>query len=129
MSGFIKMRRNKRLEKYIKLYTGCDIKVYIVKCIKGGYGACINSKRLKICEEDSEYKPLIWHEMGHLMAWNNRNWIKNEYKAQEWSLRRLKKLKYNNIYKESIEWIKIWGTRNHTVDDKKYRKVAKMLLK
>ncbi len=122
------MKRDIKLEKYIKRYTGHNIQVFTVKWIKGGYGAKINSVTgMKICESDMHYKPLIWHEMGHLIVGDN-NWIKNEYKAQKWALKTLKKLKYNNIYKDSIEWIKIWGTRNQTKDDRRYKKVSKILL-
>ncbi len=119
------MKRNKRLEKYIELYTGCNIKVITVKWIKGGYGASINSKKLKIHEDDVDYKPLIWHEMGHLMRYD-KDWVKNEYKAQKWALVTLKKLKYNDIYEESIEWIKGW--RFH-ISGVKYEKVAELILK
>jgi ATP:corrinoid adenosyltransferase len=121
------MKRSLKLEKYIKRHTGHEIKVFIVKWIKGGFGAYINNKRLKICEDDMDYKPLLWHEMGHLID-GDYNWVKNEYKAQKWALKTLKKLKYNNIYQESIEWIKLWGKRDLTICDRGYRKASRMLL-
>ena len=122
------MVRNFELEKYIKRYTGKTVKVHTVKWIKGGYGASMNPVRgLKICKEDSIFRPLIWHEMGHLMG-RDRNWVKNEVKAQKWALKNLKRLGYNRIYKESIEWVKRWGTTG-TISDKKYKKASKIILK
>ena len=122
------MLRNKKLERYVKRYTGKEIKAYTVKCIKGGYGAYMSDRVLRIREDEMDYKPLIWHEIGHLMAWDD-DWVKNEYKAQKWALRKLKKLNYKNLYKESIEWIKIWGKRNLTTYDIQYRIASKLLLK
>jgi len=102
------MKRNIQLEKYIKRHTGHNVKVFTVKWLKGGYGAKMNTVTgLKICEEVSTYKPLIWHEMGHLID-EDMNWVKNEIKAQTWALKRLKKLGYNKIYEESLDWIKSW---------------------
>lgn len=121
------MKRHIKLEKYIKRYTDRDIKVYIVKWLWGGYGAWINSKKgiLKIREDDSNFKPLIWHEMGHLMA-GAKSWVKNEVEAQKWALKTLKKLKYKRIYKESINWIQRWGNSSESANG--YKKARKILL-
>lgn len=123
------MRRDFKLERYVKRYTNIKVKVFLLKYVKGGYGAIMNpfTRELKILYDLKDFKPLIWHEMGHLMT-NDYNWIKREYKVQKWALKTLKRLKYNKIYKESLEWIKTW----HDIKNNsrlKYGKVQKMLLK
>ena len=123
------MKRYLKLEKYIKRYTGINLKVYTIKYHHGGYGAYQKyylKGYMTINEDLVDFKPLIWHEMGHLMT-HDDDWIKAEYKAQKWALNKLKKLKYNRIYKRSIEWIKRWNKieNENTI---KYGIVKKMLL-
>jgi len=123
------LKRSKKLEKYIKHYTGKNVKVFIMNWIWGGYGGWYNRKKniLELHKDDADYKPLVWHEMGHLID-KKRGYVNNEVFACTWHLNRLKALGYNRLYKESLEWYKGIG-HSGCERDKEYRKVAKIISK
>ena len=102
------------LEKYIKRYTGKDIKVIFVKDFteepECGAKYFVKRNLLKIREDCSDSRPLIWHEMGHIATTPSSKFcVKHEVDAQLWVMKTLKKLKYKKLYKESLEYIKSWN--------------------
>lgn len=114
MNGFINMKRNIKLEKYIKRYTKKDVKVQVVQYFhnepNGGAKFFVERNLLKIVKSDLDFRPLIWHEMGHIVTSPTSGFcIKHEVDAQLWAMRVLKRLKYKKLYKESIEYIKSWN--------------------
>ena len=123
------MKRDIKLEKYIKRYTGKKVTVYVMNWIWGGYGGWYNRRKniLEFHKDGVNYKPLIWHEMGHLMG-KARGYVNNEVFACSWHLNELKRLKYNRLYNESLEWYKEIGSSG-CERDKEYRKVSKIISK
>ena len=124
------MKRCKKLEKYIQRYTGIKEKVYTVKFHHSGYGAFQRYRTkgyMTICEELVNFMPLIWHEMGHLMV-RDDDWIQNEVKAQLWAFKKLKELKYEKIYKDSLMWVMCRCGFTGTEEDRRYRKARKIIL-
>ena len=123
------MKRYLKLEKYIKKYTGENIKVFTVKYHKGGYGAYMRGSKgyMTILEELVNFKPLIWHEMGHLLD-GDTNFIKNETKAQLAVFAKLKQLGYQKLYAQSLLWlINRWGQQANK-NNKGYAKAKKQIL-
>jgi len=120
--------RNKKLEKYVKRYTGVSLKVITQKWFWGGYGAKYQSKGILYIREDLlNFKPLIWHEMGHLMD-GAEDWVENEVKAQLAVFKKLKDLGYEKIYRDSLMWVTVrWGNQNNE-NNRNYAKARKRIL-
>lgn len=103
------MKRQFKLEKYIKRFTGKEYKVYSAKFLLDGYGAVtlVGPRIIKIVEDQLNEKPVIWHEMGHVVFDSMPQTLEeSEYNAQMWALRELLKLGYRKIFEASILWIK-----------------------
>lgn len=108
------------LQKYIKRYIKKDVKVQIVKFFRNepncGAKYIVERNILKIREDELDFRPLIWHEMGHIVTSPTSGFsVKNEVNAQLWAMKNLKKLKYKKCYRESLEYIKSWN-----IDRKKH---------
>lgn len=103
-----------KLKKYIKRYTKKDVKIHLIKYFRNepniGAKYFIKKNLLIIVKSELDYRPLIWHEMGHIATSPTSEFcVKNEVNAQLWVMKNLKKLKYKKLYKESIEYIKDWN--------------------
>ena len=101
------LRRDNRI-KWSAVVSYCDdCKIFNI---------AYNFKELKQMKE-SEIIGLIFHELGHIKdkSYKSRNKIKNEYVAEKYSLKCLKKY-YLDFYKAEIEDWKI------KLKDKKWRK-------
>lgn len=127
------MIRQIKLEKYIKRFTGKIYKVYSFRYIHDGYAAITDTvnKRLDILHEQVNIKPVIWHEMGHIIFDHiDASPLEDEYNAQMWALGELLKRGYTKIFEESIEWIKNdWpDTDNPTPTDEVYLIVRDKIL-
>ena len=129
-----------KLEKYIYRYTNIRINVKIQKYIRGGFGARLHFKYLKngriieftllkIREDSIDNKPLIWHEIGHMLyAKTHKNSILTETKAQLCALEKLKILGYNKLYKESIEYVDKYWLDSENKKQAIYNKARKSIL-
>ena len=125
------MKRCKPLEKYIKKYTGINLKVYTVKYHHGGYGAYqkyYSRGYMTINEDLTDFKPLIWHEMGHLMMNDGKGFIEREVDAQLWAFKTLKELNLSKIYRDSLMWVNCrWGSLENDSQNG-YGKARKIIL-
>jgi hypothetical protein len=126
--------RSYKIEKLIKEVVGEDYTVEVKRWIKDGYGAIVtpSKKLLRIRKDNTDYLPLIWHEMGHIATDKpNDSVYQREIKAQTWALKNLLHYKHIDLFEESIVWMKTWleYDGSGTPADLIYRKVAQKLLK
>jgi len=126
------MKRNKKLEKYIKRMSGIAVEVRVVKKFWDLVGAKAwpEKQRITFAEDELDYKPLIWHEMGHLKTQITAYFsIKDEVSAQMWALRELRKRGYRKLYKESVDYVKEWGWNKECPKRYVYSRARNIILK
>lgn len=111
------MQREQKLEKYIFNISGLSSKVYSAKNLQGRVGARIFKCYpivMHISKDCVNFKPLIYHELGHLFTLGNNCFIIEEVLAQLWAFKTL--IKNKKLYNQSYSWVKRWHTckNSHT---------------
>jgi len=112
--------------------SGIVVEVRIVKKFWDLVGAKAwpKKQRISFTEDHLDYKPLIWHEMGHLKTQITGYFsIKDEVKAQMWALKELKRRGYKKLYKESVDYVKDWGWNKKCPKRYVYSRARNIILK